>query len=251
MAPSANAVSNRFRVGHRPVGIVLPIVITLAATTLFHVLDVRDSSVATVEPALFIGVAFATIMAAHRLSVKQIAARIGLSSRAREGLQFASVAAMPMIIVLAIAPATSIRGMQLVTEGICGPVAEEILFRGFLLTELRLWGGLSAGPAVVFGAAVFGFAHAPGAPFVMLQAALGGVVFGWLRERMGTLWPAIGLHSLINVAWSAFNLRSGQSAALEFSQAITLGLAVLLSLGWDHRSARSGGLSHSHDAKAS
>jgi len=78
------------------------------------------------------------------------------------------------------------------TAGFC----EEVAFRGYLMTRLRIltksdsW----ALPTVV-SAIAFGICHAyQGVPgFIMLT--IYGAMFSWLYIRTGTLWPAIIAHS--------------------------------------------------------
>jgi membrane protease YdiL (CAAX protease family) len=82
------------------------------------------------------------------------------------------------------------------------PIAEEIMFRGFLFTSLRqkfkLW------HAVVLTSVLFGVAHlqfGSGAPLLWV-AALDtftlSCVLCTLREKTGSLWPGIYLHAIKN-----------------------------------------------------
>ena len=75
-----------------------------------------------------------------------------------------------------------------------GPLAEEILFRGYLHSLLRQ--RLSAWPAIGLGGLLFGAMHPLG---TMLPIALLGMLFGWLRERHGSLWPSCWAHMLHNL----------------------------------------------------
>lgn len=52
--------------------------------------------------------------------------------------------------------------MYLVIVGICAPVWEEIVFRGFLLPSLAQWMPLPG--AILASASFFALAHAQGAP---------------------------------------------------------------------------------------
>lgn len=82
----------------------------------------------------------------------------------------------------------------LLTAVVVGPLAEEILFRGFILGKLRQrwgrWAGL-LGSAVLFGLA-HGLINA-------LPAALLGLYFAWQTERDQSLAGAVVLHSLHNL----------------------------------------------------
>jgi membrane protease YdiL (CAAX protease family) len=81
----------------------------------------------------------------------------------------------------------------------CGaPIAEEVLFRGYLHDLLRRW--LPAWPAIGVGALLFGLLH--GLAYALPIAVL-GLWFGWLRERSGSLLPAVFGHALHNGAVTA------------------------------------------------
>lgn len=82
----------------------------------------------------------------------------------------------------------------LLTAVVVGPMAEEVLYRGFLQSKLRerwgVWAGL-LGSAVLFGLA-HGLINA-------LPAALLGLYFGWQVERDRSLVGAVVLHGLHNL----------------------------------------------------
>jgi membrane protease YdiL (CAAX protease family) len=62
-----------------------------------------------------------------------------------------------------------------------------------LYGALRRYGPVLAG---LLSAAVFGLAHVW--PPLVLFAFLAGVVHAWLRERSGSIWPAVVSHTVIN-----------------------------------------------------
>ena len=78
--------------------------------------------------------------------------------------------------------------------GVVGPIAEEILFRGYVQTRLRQrWG---PAPAVLVTAALFGALHFD---LVHSTFAFGlGVALGYATERSGSIWPAIWGHVVNN-----------------------------------------------------
>lgn len=83
------------------------------------------------------------------------------------------------------------------------PIAEEIMFRGFLFTSFRQ--KFRFRYAVIFTSLLFGVAHlqfGSGAPLLWV-AALDtftlSVVLCYLRERTGSLWASIMLHALKNL----------------------------------------------------
>jgi membrane protease YdiL (CAAX protease family) len=87
-------------------------------------------------------------------------------------------------------------GFWLVVGGTCvaAPLAEEIVFRGYL--QPALLASLSPARAIALTAALFGLVHT--LPYA-LPVGLLGAFFGWLAWRGGSLWPAVLAHMLHNV----------------------------------------------------
>jgi membrane protease YdiL (CAAX protease family) len=92
-----------------------------------------------------------------------------------------------------------------IASGFFTPFVEELVFRGFLyrgFAESRL----GAAGAIVLTAALFTAIHFP--EFVgsaawyldVLRITLVALLFGWLRERTGSVLPSWGIHTLINAA---------------------------------------------------
>ena len=85
-----------------------------------------------------------------------------------------------------------------------GPLVEELLFRGVLLSALlrRLGNGWS----VAISSLVFALIHLPGLDFqwyALPDLLLLALVLAWLRLRSGSIWPAVlahGLNNLLGVA---------------------------------------------------
>jgi hypothetical protein len=80
------------------------------------------------------------------------------------------------------------------------PVCEELFFRGILFTILRqrmpLW------PAALIDGVLFGFVH--GSLVIVPVLAALGVMFCYVYERTGSIFPTIALHSLNNtIAYGA------------------------------------------------
>ncbi len=82
------------------------------------------------------------------------------------------------------------------------PIAEEIMFRGFLFTSLRAKYRFRY--AAVITSILFGIAHlqfGSGAPLLWVAAIdtfVLSCVLCYLREKSGSLWPSIFLHALKN-----------------------------------------------------
>ena len=74
------------------------------------------------------------------------------------------------------------------------PISEELLFRGYILDALnRLHGKW---PAIIISSIIFGMVHFD--PFTMGMATIGGVIYGWIRMRTGSLVPGIVAHAMWN-----------------------------------------------------
>ena len=87
-----------------------------------------------------------------------------------------------------------IRTLSFVSIVIAAPVVEEILFRGYILDAIReLHGDVMA---VLGSSVLFGLLHIE--PYVVGMATLGGIIYGIVRIRSGSLWPSIVSHMLWN-----------------------------------------------------
>lgn len=81
-----------------------------------------------------------------------------------------------------------------------GPLVEELLFRGVLLSALGRHVG--SGWAIVISAALFACVHLPDLSFLwyaLPNLALLGLVLGWLRVQSGSIWPAVFSHGVNNL----------------------------------------------------
>ena len=81
-----------------------------------------------------------------------------------------------------------------------GPLVEELLFRGVLLSAFSRY--LGAAGSVVLTALVFACVHLPDLSFLwyaLPNLALLGLVLGWLRVQSGSIWPAVLAHGMNNL----------------------------------------------------
>ncbi len=103
---------------------------------------------------------------------------------------------------------------------VVAPMAEEILFRGYIFSALRNWRGTAV--AAVITGILFGGVHAGSAPVLdLLPLAVLGVGLCLLYRRTGSLYPCIAAHSINNsVAFS--NL-----ASLDVGEGIALTIGAL------------------------
>jgi len=81
------------------------------------------------------------------------------------------------------------------------PIAEEILFRGFLqrwlVQNLSTWKGIVCASAI-FAAFHFSFSQGIDNIELLLSLFVLGCFLGYVYERQGTLWASIGLHVTFN-----------------------------------------------------
>lgn len=79
------------------------------------------------------------------------------------------------------------------TASLLAPIAEEVVFRGYLLPLLQPRLGRATSLAAT--SLLFGLGH--GLPYALPLAAL-GAFFGWLVQRHGSLLPAMLAHAVFN-----------------------------------------------------
>jgi membrane protease YdiL (CAAX protease family) len=125
--------------------------------------------------------------------------------------------------------------------GQCGILYEEVLFRGYLLTRLQARTGV--GWALAISAVLFAVYHVParGVSFMAASWLLGGVLYGYLYLKSGSLWVSLAAHVLHNLAAdlfmygdngvSLFRFATPLSGAEKLGQKLLLVL-VLLGLAW-------------------
>lgn len=110
--------------------------------------------------------------------------------------------------------------------GVMAGAAEELFFRGYMQTRLRLaWG--RAGPAIVVTSAAFALLHVEW--IHALMAFVLGVYLGALTERTGSALPAIVCHVVNNSLFTVVTAVSGTVDDVR-TNAILLGLSVVVFL---------------------
>ena len=113
---------------------------------------------------------------------------------------------------------------------VVAPVAEEMFFRGFFYGSLRTRFA-PVGAAIVCGV-VFGVIHAStGASAIPLLIAL-GVIFCLVRERTGSLYPCIAMHSLNNALAYATLTDVAPGIAAGFGAAMLIACSVVPRFAW-------------------
>ncbi len=80
---------------------------------------------------------------------------------------------------------------------VLAPIAEEILFRGYVFPALRNWRG--TGPAVIVTGLLFGLLHVVSSPaYALVPLTLFGGLLCVLYLKTRSLYPCIALHSVNN-----------------------------------------------------
>ena len=154
------------------------------------------------------------IVPARRASGLSVAAAIGL--RRPHGLPAGALLALALAVVLyafaADAVLTAWHGSSglrwtfmtmgttalpyLLVLSVGAPLAEEFLFRGWLLAGLlRHWRPWSA---ILVSGLFWADLHMFADPLKALLLFAPGILFAWLRVRTGSIWPPVMLHMLLN-----------------------------------------------------
>lgn len=84
----------------------------------------------------------------------------------------------------------------LVALVLVAPVTEELLFRGWLLQDLKEPFGKA--PALVWSSMLFGLVHAGGGISAIIYATLGGLVLGAVALRTKSTLASIAMHAGVN-----------------------------------------------------
>ena len=83
----------------------------------------------------------------------------------------------------------------ILSVAIVTPIAEELFFRGYLLDAINRKHG--DWTAIILSSILFGLVHID--PFVVGSAFMGGIIYGWIRMRTGSLLPSIACHMMWNM----------------------------------------------------
>jgi membrane protease YdiL (CAAX protease family) len=80
---------------------------------------------------------------------------------------------------------------------VISPIAEEVFFRGFLFTNLRVYAGYAT--TIIVTAAYFALLHFASTLVLPLLVLPFGLILGLVRERYASIRPAIYLHLIWNL----------------------------------------------------
>ena len=124
-----------------------------------------------------------------------------------------------------------------VVFGLIAGAAEEIFFRGFMLTRLaEHWGGRRA---IVATAACFGVLHVDPNGIHMVLAFVMGLYLGFVAERTGSTLPAIVCHVVNNAVYTLQIALGGTLEGRAGNAALAVGCVLLFvaCLAWLKRFA--------------
>ena len=186
---------------------------------------------------------------AHRMSPQPVTRELGLERGFVTGLGFAVITTLPMAFAMLPGGLEPGHISVLAAGSVIDPVAETILFSGFLSGQLLHRARWPLPAAVAISALLFGLAHIEG--FVvrwqswwpaLTAIAAAGAVFTWIALRWGSLWPAIALHGAINMWWTLSGEASDTSrffsrevTPMAAGHAMAMALAVIVTLRWTRR----------------
>jgi len=85
--------------------------------------------------------------------------------------------------------------IMFLSVAIVTPIVEELMFRGYILDAISR--KHSDWTAIIWSSILFGLVHID--PFVIGQAFMGGILYGWIRMRTGSLLPSIAGHVMWNM----------------------------------------------------
>jgi CAAX protease family protein len=240
----------------------LAVAVVVGAYLAFRAAGVPTTSEGVAKIVLWVVPCALALRLAGARSYGDVLDELGLRRGLAIGYGFGLMATVPTLVLLPFGGSLFVNGSALLNGVLLGPLAEEVLFRGYLLRQLVRRGGWPAMPAIVVSAIAFGLAHlgnvdlrsAHGQWFGALEVVMmtgGGLLFGWIVIRWGSLWPAIGLHTCMNLAWQIFGVNDWaagtQTAAAADGSTIsnvarlaTIVLAVAMTLALRQRPARDG-----------
>jgi len=198
--------------------------------------------------ALWVSLPFLGLFLAHGMGPLSALAELGLRRSPRDAFAVALFSSAPMAATFALTCKLNshISWSHLLLIAAIAPVAEEVLFRGYLFKQLYRRAGWSFWSAVGLSAALFGLVHAhhvfgQGGARLLAEVAItaaGGAFFAWLLKQWSdNLWVPIGAHAAMNLWWEVFDVdstaigtRAGNVARLLF-----IGTAIEMTI---HRTRR-------------
>lgn len=217
--------------------------------------DLRPLQTPWSEGLLKVGVwalpSIAVLCLVWRQSVTKAITELGLATNPLVGYGFALVVSLPMLIGPAHGFIPALRASAIASTVILAPITEEILFRGLLFRQLYHRAGRPLLRAMLVSALAFAFAHltptdfrglSPLTPLAgqVAMTTVVGLVLAWLVYRWDSVWPAIGIHTCLNLSWELYGPGLVGAARPFPLRAASVGLAILLTLKFTRTKLGSG-----------
>ena len=204
---------------------------------------------ALLKAALWIPACALVLTLAHRSAPQPVWHELGLQRDFWPGVAFGAIGTLPMALSALMGGLNPPHISVIAASAVVDPIAETILFTGFLAGQLRKRARWPLSLAIAIPALMFGLAHLEG--FVVrwqswLPAlsgiAAGGAVFTWIALRWSSLWPAIALHGAINLWWTlsgeasdTARFFSREVTPMAAGHALSMAIAVAVTLWWTRR----------------
>ena len=83
------------------------------------------------------------------------------------------------------------------------PIVEELMLRGYILDAINR--KHSDWTAIICSSILFGLLHVFGGAFYIGSTLMGGIIYGWIRVRTGSLLPSIAGHMMWNLMALSLN----------------------------------------------
>jgi membrane protease YdiL (CAAX protease family) len=163
-----------------------------------------DLSEGLLKLALWVVPCAIALRVAGAASFREAWRRLGFTGSVLTGYGFGFVASLPMLAVVVARGRVEFDATSLTSSVLLGPLAEEVLFRGFLFAQLCAVARWPPVAAALASSAAFGLAHLDntGSFNEVLATGGGGLLLSWVVYRWQSLWPAIGLHVAMNLSWA-------------------------------------------------
>lgn len=184
---------------------------------------------------------FLSIAVAHHFGFKKSAEKLGLLSPFKRAMVFALIASLPMLVDFALTSKINSK-ISILTIGVgcfLAPLAEEVLFRGFMFRQLYQYARLGFWLSALIPSVLFALGHLyQSNDFgelvgIFLITGLGSLLACWIFLRwLNNLWMVLGLHSLMNLWWEIFAIDDTALGGwiANIARLLTIALAITLTI---------------------
>ena len=210
------------------------------ATTLFNISDNSISGLSIKALSLTLAVLILTIVV---IRPKELFSFLGLSSNVLKGFGVALLCVLPLYLLFPVFGNlnTDVAFSVIYDRCILAGFREELVFRAFMFGLLFRYAKTGFFWAVILPALYFGSVHLyQGHDLLSALAAfgvtfIGALYFSWMYVEWNfNIWIPVGLHLLMNGAWSIFTMEGTEVAAggwiSNIARIISIALAIALTV---------------------